>query len=376
MAGSDPYAILGVARDATPDQIKSAYRKLARQYHPDVNPNDPSAEEKFKEVSTAYAILSDPEKKARYDQYGVTDDQAGPSGNAGDFFGGAGGFGDLFEAFFGGAGGQQSRRAGTIRDGDDIRAEAVVSLREVLDGAEKKVSYRRSVVCDTCGGMGTADRSTPPRCNECNGRGVVTAVKQTFIGSIRTQTACPKCRGEGFTVPNPCGSCHGQGVVPKTEELFVSVPIGVESGQTLRVSGRGSEGIRGGTPGDLYVILHVADDARFEREGRNLATQAEISFAQAALGDTIVIDGLAGQLEINIEPGTQPGDTFRIKGEGIPRLGGGSRGDLFVQLNLVVPKKISEAEAALLREFAELRGETVPKGAGKGGFFEKIFKKR
>lgn len=377
MATPDPYAALGVSRDASPDEIKSAYRKLARQYHPDVNPNNPEAEEKFKELSTAYAILSDPEKKAQYDRFGSVDDQVGFQGNPGDFFQGGAGFGDLFEAFFGSQGGGPQRASGGRRDGDDLRAEAVVTLIEVLEGVEKKITFRRAARCETCEGMGTVDKSKPKACETCNGMGAVTQVRQTMIGSIRTQTPCPKCRGEGIQIDNPCGTCRGEGVTPKQEELFVTIPAGIEGGQTLRVQGKGSDGVRGGLPGDLYVVTHVAEDKRFIREGRMLETEVEITFAQAAIGDSIEIEGLTQTLELTIEPGTQPGDTFRIKGEGLPRLGGGSRGDLLVEAKITIPKKTSEGESKLLKEYAELRGEPIPNGPGKpANIFEKIFKRK
>lgn len=375
MSSPDPYATLGVARSASPDEIKSAYRKLARQYHPDVNPGNPEAEEKFKEISQAYAIIGDPEKKARFDQFGTVEDQGFPGGGQGDFFQG-GGFGDLFEAFFGGQQAQPRARGGA-RDGDDLRAEAVIQLVDVLEGKEVPVKFRKAARCETCSGSGTSDGSKPSTCSECQGRGSVTAVRQTMIGSIRTSTPCPKCRGEGITIENPCSTCRGEGVTPKQEELFVTIPAGIEGGQTLRVQGKGSDGIRGGGNGDLYVVVHVTEDKRFVREGRNLGTEVEITYAQAAIGDVIEVEGLTENLELNIEPGTQPGDTFRIKNQGFPRIGGGARGDLFVEAKIVVPKKTSKAEADLLKEYAELRDEPIPQGAGKSAnIFEKIFKRK
>ena len=373
MPARDPYEVLGVSRDAPQDEIKSAFRKLARKYHPDVNPGDNTAEEKFKEVGEAYGIIGDPEKRARFDQFGVTDDQSGGYGGPGGFQ--DVGFGDLFEAFFGGMGASASRRGG-VRDGDDVRADCHVTLKEVLHGAEADVRYRRSARCDQCHGVGTADGSAPKSCPDCGGRGAVTAVRQTILGSIRTQTPCPKCRGEGLLLENPCQACRGEGVVPKTEDLIVTVPAGIETGQTLRVGGRGSDGVRGGTTGDLYVVVHVAEDKRFERRGRDLATEVELTIAQATLGDTVDIEGLDGTLEVSIDHGTQPGEVMRIKGEGLPRIGTTNRGDLFVYAKVVVPKKVTEAEANLLREFAELRGEDVPKPADKAGFLEGLFRKK
>lgn len=373
MPARDPYEVLGVRKDATQDEIKSAFRKLARQYHPDVNPGDDTAEAKFKEIGEAYGIVGDPEKRARFDQFGVTDDQAGGAWSGGGYQ--DVGFGDLFEAFFGGMGASAGRRGG-VRDGDDIRADAHVTLQDVLHGAEIDVRYRRSAQCDLCKGAGTADGGPPKTCPDCGGRGAVTAVRQTILGSIRTQTPCAKCRGEGMLIENPCSSCKGEGVLPKTEDLIVTVPAGIDSGQTLRVGNRGSDGVRGGTTGDLYVVVHVKEDARFERRGRDLATEVELTIAQATLGDMVEIEGLDGTLEVSIDHGTQPGDVMRIKGEGLPRIGTTNRGDLFVYAKVVVPKKVSEAEANLLKEFAELRGESVPKPADKAGFLEGLFRKK
>ncbi len=375
MAGTDPYAVLGVPRDATPDQIKSAYRKLARQYHPDVNRDDPGAEEKFKEVSQAYAVLSDADKRRHYDQYGVTEDQPGP-GHAGDFMSGAG-FGDIFEAFFGGAAGgaQRNRRPG-YREGEDLRAEAVVSLREVLTGVERTLRYKRERVCRTCHGNGTADGSQPSVCPNCKGQGVVVRVAQTLLGSMRTQTTCPTCNGTGQQIKDPCRTCHGRKTEVSDSEVTVSVPAGVESGMTLRASAQGNEGLGGGRTGDLFVVIDVTDDPRFDRDGQNLRTAVDLTFAQAAMGDTLEIEGLDGLIEVGVPPGTQPGDVLRIRGEGLPRLQGGTRGDMLVEANVVVPTKLSDAQIALLAEFAEVSGEPVPKGSGKEGFLGGLFKKK
>lgn len=363
----DPYAVLGVSKSASQDEIKSAYRRLARQNHPDVNPGNPEAEEKFKEISQAYAILSDPQKRTRYDQTGSADEQFAGQG---DFFAG-GGFGDLFEAFFG-AGGRVEQN----NNGDDLRASASISLADVLTGTERTVSYRRSATCESCDGLGTADKSQPAKCVACAGTGVVTSVKQTFIGAVRTQAPCGRCRGTGQLIENPCSKCHGEGVRPESTEVTVEIPAGIETGQTLRVSGRGSDGVRGGQTGDLYVTVNVKQDPKFVRQGTSLSTQIDVTFAQAAIGDQIEIEGIAGKLEVNLEQGTQPGDVLRIKGEGLPRLHGGNRGDLFITVDVAVPKKLSEAEEALLKEFAELRGEPIPQGAQKGGIFANLFKSK
>lgn len=375
MASSDPYAVLGVSRSATPDEIKSAYRKLARRYHPDVNPGDSSAEEKFKEVSEAYQILTDPERKARYDQYGVTDDQ--PTGGPGaDFFGGGGGnVSDIFEAFFGGmggGGGGRARRAG-VRDGDDVRAEAYITMLDVLTGTEASVTYRRAVRCRTCGATGAKPGSSPKKCGTCAGTGQVTRIQQTFIGSMRTTTVCPTCQGNGETIDDPCGTCRGRRLEVVEETVKVTVPTGVDSGMTLRVGGKGSEGLGGGTSGDLYVVISVHEDPRFIREDTTLYHQTALSIAQAALGDRIEIDSLDGPLEIEIPAGTQPGEQFRMKAYGLPRLQGSARGDLIVQVTVRIPKKLTDGQVKLLREFAELSDEPQPRGED-GGFFGKLFK--
>jgi len=373
MPVTDPYAVLGVSRDATPETIKSAYRKLARQYHPDVNPDNPDAEEKFKEVSEAYSILSDSDKRARFDQFGTVDDQAGGF-NPNDFFA-DGGFGDIFEAFFGNGAAGRSRRGG-VQDGEDVRADTTITLKDVLTGVDRPIKYRRRRTCTTCSGKGTADGSDPTTCGQCNGQGAVMRVQQTFMGSVRTSVTCPACSGRGATISNPCGTCQGQGREVAEEEVTISIPPGVDDGSTLRVSGRGSDGVKGGHPGDLYVAIDIKNDEKFVREGPNLFTAVDLTFAQVAIGDSISIDGLTGPLEIQVEQGTQPGQQLRIKAEGLPRLHGGTRGDLMVQVNVAVPKKLNEAQAAMLRDYAELSGEPIPKGASGSGFLGGLFKKK
>jgi len=372
MAVTDPYATLGVPRDASADAIKSAYRKLARQYHPDVNPDNPEAEEKFKEVSEAYSILSDQEKRARFDQFGTVDESAGGF-NPNDFFS-DGGLGDIFEAFFGNASGRGRR--GGVQDGEDLRTEVDITLRDVLTGADKTIRYRRRRTCTTCSGQGTSDGSAPQSCDQCNGQGAVMRIQQTFMGSVRTSVTCPGCHGRGVTITNPCKTCQGQGREVSEEEVTVSVPPGVDDGATLRVAGRGSDGTKGGIPGDLYVVINVEPDDKFVREGPNLFTAVDLTFAQVAIGDTISVAGLTSSIDLEVAAGTQPGQQLRIKAEGLPRLHGGSRGDLLVQINVAVPKKLNEAQVAMLRDYAELSGEPIPKGVGESGFLGGLFKKK
>lgn len=367
---TDLYEVLGVRRDASADEIKSAYRRLARQHHPDVNPGDSSAEEKFKEISQAYAILSDPEKKARYDQFGTTDDQGV---GAGDFFGGAGNIGDLFEMFFGAANAGARRPRAYGRDGEDVRVDLELTLQDVLTGSMKTIEYRRMARCSECDGSGAEKGTERAQCPSCGGQGVVTRVQSTFLGQIRTQTTCGTCGGEGTVVERRCSTCQGRGLVATEERLTIEVPAGVEAGSHMTFRGKGGDGVGAGSPGDLFVVLDVVADPRFVRDGTTLHAKVEVTFAQAALGDHVVIDGVGEEVGLDIPAGTQPGTIVRVRGGGLPRLHGGARGDLLVEIQVRVPEKLSEAEAKLIREFAELRGEDQPKGGGSilGGLFKK-----
>jgi molecular chaperone DnaJ len=367
----DPYEVLGVSRNASADEIKSAYRKLARKYHPDVNRDDPTAEDKFKEASNAYEILSDEEKKARFDQYGTTEGMPQDP-----FFGGgnAGGFGDLFDMFFGAAGAQGGGRRSAAQDGDDLRADVQVSLKEVLTGVTKEVDVERAASCDACNGNGVEGGGQAPTCTNCNGAGAVTSIKSTFLGQVRTQTVCPRCQGSGFLITNPCKKCNGKGARVVTEKVTVNIPAGVETGQRIQMGGHGSDGIRGGRPGDLFVFIHVPEEDPFIRRGQHLLTGYDVTVAQAILGDEVTIDGVEGELTFEIPSGAQPGQQVIIRGQGLPPIHGGKRGDLVVELTVVIPKKVSETEAKIIRDFAELRGEPIPKG--KDGFLGGIFGKK
>ena len=374
MARRDPYETLGVSRGASPEEVKSAYRRLARRHHPDVNPDDPSAEERFKEVGEAYAVLSDPEKRQRFDRTGSMDEQG-----AGDFFGGAGGaggFGDLFDMFFGAAGGGAAGGARKGRDGDDVRLDLQLTLTDVLKGVEKEVEVERLTECDKCHGNGTKDGNPAPPCPTCKGAGVVASVRNTFIGQVRTNSTCPTCRGEGAMIVEKCDRCEGRRVIPKKERVKLNVPPGFDTGAMMHLPGQGNDGWGLGRPGDLYVVLSVADDARFDRHGQTLFTTLELSFAQAALGDQVEIDGLDGAVEIELAPGTQPGTRIPIKNAGLPPLHGGRRGELVVNATVKVPSGLNEAEAKLVRELAELRGERIPRGPEKGGLLGGLFGKK
>ncbi|MCO5297635.1 MAG: J domain-containing protein [Fimbriimonadaceae bacterium] len=366
MATRDPYEVLGVARDASGDEIKSAYRRLARAFHPDVNPNDPSAEEKFKEIGEAYGVLSDPQRRARFDQFGTTEEEQGVQFQ--------GGVGDLFEMFFGGFG-DAARARGGGRDGDDLRVDVVLTLKEVLTGVEKSVEVRRLAQCGSCRGTGVEGGGTPERCPTCAGQGSVTQTRNTFLGTVRTATTCPTCRGSGTRITNPCRECRGEGVRPEEARVAARIPPGVTDGATMHLPGQGNEGTGAGRPGDLYVVLHVQDDARFEREGVHLFTALEVTFVQATLGHRVTIEGLDDSYELEVPAGTQPGTRIPIRGAGLPPLHGGSRGEIVVEIEVEVPKKVSDAELKLLREFAELRGED-PASGDSGGLLGSLFRRK
>ncbi len=355
---ADFYEVLGVARTAGPDEIKRAYRRRARELHPDANPDDPVAAEQFKELARAYEVLSDPDKRARYDRFG----EAGVSGagaGPGDMFGG--GLGDLFDAFFGGAGfggGGRSEPAGPPR-GQDLEIVADLSFEQAVFGSTLPVTLRTAVVCEECGGSGAGSGTQPVTCADCNGTGQVRRVRQSLLGQMVTASACGRCGGMGQVIVTPCPVCAGEGRVVAEKTYQVDVPAGVDSGSTLRLSGRGAVGPRGGPPGDLFVHLRVQPHDRYHREGDDLVTEVPLGLAQAALGVRFTLPTLDGDEEINVPAGTQHGDEITLRGRGVPRLRGRGRGDLRARLLIEVPTKLTEAEAELLRKYAEERGEHV-----------------
>lgn len=359
---ADYYELLGVARNASPDELKKAYRKRARELHPDANPGDAAAEEQFKQVAKAYETLSDPEARARYDRFG----EAGVGGaaggpNLGDMFGG-GGLGDLFDAFFGqqGGGGFGGRGgpSGPPR-GQDLEVVADISLEQAVFGATMPVTVRTAVRCDDCAGSGAAEGTKPVTCSECNGRGQVQRVRQSLLGQMVTTSACPRCGGVGQVIASPCHTCSGDGRVVTEKTYQVDIPAGVDTGSTLRLTGRGAVGPRNGSAGDLYVHIRVAAHERFVRDGDDLFVDLPVSIAQASLGTKFLLPTLDGDEEIVVPAGTQPGKEFVIRGRGVTRLQGRGRGDLRVRVKVEVPTKLTDAEVDLLRRFAEGRGEHV-----------------
>lgn len=364
-AKRDYYEVLGVSKGAEASEIKRAYRKKAMEFHPDRNPGDAEAEERFKEAAEAFEVLSDSEKRGLYDQFGHEGPRrAGFSGFDGteDVFAH---FGDLFGDLFGNLGFGGRRRGGPQR-GHDLKVALTLDLEEVLESAEHEITVPRREECETCTGSGAAPGTSPESCQQCGGTGQVVHRQ----GFFTLQTTCPVCRGEGKMIRNPCGDCGGTGTVQRESTLSVTVPAGIEDGQTLRVMGKGMPGAAGGPPGNLYVVVRVRPHEDFHREEFDLHSKVEVSMFQAALGTTITVSTLTGEAEVEIEPGTQPGDIIRRKGEGIPVLGGRGAGDHNVHVMVGVPKKLDGATEESLREIAAALGEEVsePKKGLFGGF--------
>lgn len=350
----DLYATLGVARTATGEEIKKAYRRLARTHHPDANPGDPEAAARFKELSRAYEVLSDPERRQRYDTFG-TDSTRGP--DLGDAFGG-GGLGDIFDAFFGGNGAGGGRRAGPPR-GADIEVVVDLSFEEAVFGTKSPVAAQVPSPCDTCEATGAAPGTHPQTCDTCGGAGQVRQVRQSMLGQMVTARPCPACGGLGQVVTTPCPDCGGEGRRPVERTYTVDIPPGVDDGSTLRLPGYGPAGPRGGPAGDLYVHLRVASHPDFTREGDALLHDLHLGMSQAALGVSLELETLDGTDAIMVPRGTQPGHIFRLRGKGVPHVRGRGRGDLVVRVVVDVPRELSEEEDLLLRDLAAHRGEDV-----------------
>jgi molecular chaperone DnaJ len=362
----DYYEVLGVERNADPAELKRAYRKLAMELHPDRNPGDKESEARFKEASEAYQVLSDPDKRARYDRFGHAGPSAGFGGgfhDVGDVFSA---FSDIFGDIFGGA--RPGGGRGPAR-GADIEVRMSLTLAEAFTGVSKDVKILRRAPCTQCGGTGAAAGTTPETCQHCGGRGQVMHSQ----GFLMISTTCPVCRGEGRVVRKPCDKCDGTGLDHEEEVLQVNVPAGVEDGSTLRVVGRGEAAPQGGRHGNLYVILRVQADERFERDGADLHAEVPVSFPQLALGDTVGVPTLDGEGALDIPPGTQPGETVVLRGRGMPRLDGRGRGDIVAHVKLVVPSSMSEEEEAHLRAYAASGGQRV--SPERGGFFKRKKKK-
>ena len=356
----DYYEVLGVSKGASEDEIKRAYKKLARKYHPDMNPGDKEAEEKFKEVNEANEVLSDPDKKARYDQFGFAG--VDPNYGAGGGYG-AGGFdfgdlGDIFGSFFGGGfgGGGQRRRNGPQR-GESIRMSVSGDLTEAAFGCEKEVTVERSEQCPTCKGNGCAPGTTPEVCPDCHGSGAVTQSQRTPFGVMQTQAVCGKCRGTGKIIHQPCPDCHGSGRARKRKTVKVNIPAGIDNGQTISLRGQGHAGKNGGPNGDLLITVMVKPHDIFRREGTSVFCEAPITFTQAVLGAEMEIPTIDGKVKYTIPEGTQTGTVFRLRGKGIPVLNGHGRGDQYVTVTIETPRGLNREQKEALKKFSETLGE-------------------
>jgi len=347
----DYYEVLGVPRDATSEEMKKAFRKLAFQYHPDRNRED-GAEERFKEINEAYEVLSDADKRAAYDRFG----HGGAEGLFGRGFDGFnfGGFGDIFEAFFGGTG-TASRE--TARRGDDLRSKVSLSFEEAALGCQKEIDVARTEMCFTCRGMGSKPGSKPSRCPTCDGTGQIRRVQRSFFGQFINTAVCGQCHGEGRIITDPCGECQGTGVKKHRRRISVTVPPGVADGNELRLSGEGNAGLRGGSPGNLYVVLSVARHEFFNRDGDNIVYELPINFAEAALGAEIEVPTLYGKAKLKIPPGSQSGKVFRLKDKGIPHLHGNGCGDQLVGLLVVTPQSLTKEQRQLFEELSKSLGQ-------------------
>jgi len=357
----DYYEVLGISKGASAEEIKKAYKKMARKYHPDLNPGDKTAEEKFKEVNEAYEVLNDPDKKARYDQYG----HAGvdPNFGGGGFGGFDGGFdfgdlGDIFGSFFGGGfGGGRRTNPNAPQRGESVRMSLAISFEEAAFGCEKAVSVERSEECGVCHGSGCASGTTPETCPDCRGTGTVQVRRQTPMGVFASSAPCSRCGGKGTIIREPCRECRGSGTIRRHRTIQASIPAGIDNGQTISIRGQGNAGKNGGPAGDLLITITVRPHELFRREGTSVLCEAPVTFAQAVLGAELEIPTIDGKVKYTLPEGTQSGTTFRLKGKGIPAINGRGRGDQYVTVYIETPKNLNKTQKEALKRFAETLGE-------------------
>lgn len=377
-AKRDYYEILEVSKNASKDEIKKAYRQHALKYHPDRNPGDKAAEEKFKEAAEAYEVLSDEDKRARYDRYG----HAGVGGASGGGFSGEGmtmddifsHFGDIFGGHFGGFGfgGSSSRGGQRVNKGQNLRVKVKLTLDEIATGVEKKIKVNKYVSCSACDGSGAAHGSSHSACSTCRGSGTVTRVTNTFLGQMQTSSTCPACGGEGKTISQKCTKCYGEGIVKEDEVITVNIPAGVAEGMQMTVGGKGNAARRGGVNGDLIVIFTEEKHPELVRDGNDILFSLFVSFPDAALGAPVEIPTLEGKVKIKLEPGTQPGKLLRLKGKGLPEVNGYGKGDLLVHVNVWVPKVLSKDERKIVEKFNESANFIPKPDKDEKNFFEKM----
>lgn len=366
----DYYDVLGVAKGASAEDVKKAYRKLARQYHPDVN-KAADAEAKFKEVKEAYDVLSDDQRRARYDQFGHEDPTAGFGGGGGGFSGDMSGFGDIFDMFFGGSGGGR-RDPNAPQRGNDLQYTMTIEFKEAVFGKETDITIPRTETCDTCHGSGAKPGTKPETCSVCRGSGQQEVAQNTPFGRIVNRRPCTACGGRGKIIRERCGNCSGSGQVKRQRKIHVKIPAGVDEGAQLRVSGEGEAGVRGGPAGDLYIVLRVKSHDFFEREGDDIYCEVPLTFVQAALGDELEVPTLTEKVKLKIPAGTQTGTYFRLKGKGVPKLRGYGQGDQHVKVTVVTPTNLSDSQKDLLRDFGAGSGESTHEQSG--NIFERMKK--
>ncbi len=379
MAKRDYYDILEIPRTATPEEIKKAYRKMALKYHPDKNPNDPSAENKFKEAAEAYEILSDADKKQRYDHYGHDGLKGMPGGgfhmNMDDIFSH---FGDIFGDAFGGAFGDQfgfgtrGRTRRRVNRGTNLRVKVKLTLEEIATGVEKKIKVSKYIPCDHCNGTGAEKGASMNTCPTCHGQGQVTRVTNTFIGQMQTSSTCPTCDGEGTVIGTKCNKCFGNGIVKGEDVITVRIPAGVSEGMQLSMNGKGNAAARGGIPGDLLILVEEHEHEHFTRDGNHLIYEHFISLPDAALGVSVDIPTLEGKARIKIEPGTQSGKILRLKGKGLPDLNGYGRGDLLINLNVWTPRNLTREENQILEKLRDSENFKPHPSKKDKGFFDRM----
>lgn len=367
----DYYEVLGVEKTASDEEIKKAYRTLAKKYHPDLNNGDKECEIKFKEVNEAYEVLSDSQKRARYDQFGHEDPSAGGAGGYGDFTGGfGGGFDDIFSAFFGGGFGGGAQRARGPQRGDDLRYDLTITFEEAAFGCEKEISVTRDENCEECGGTGARKGTQPTQCPTCHGTGQVQSFVNTPIGRVSNVRVCDACHGQGTIIKDPCPNCSGRGRVRKNRKITIKIPAGIDNGMQIPLRKQGEPGLRGGENGDLYIFVTVKPHKLFTRENYDLYCDVTVSFTQAALGGEIDVPTLNGMIKHNLPEGTQPGTVIRLRGQGIQNLRGAGKGDLYIKINVEIPRKLTEKQKELLMQFDEtLTGKEYE---AKKSFFERV----